>query len=131
MAMSRTVKGPRKSPVATVPPKKKNPQRGAMKPTPGDCRSHDADPRKTILLKRLARVEGQVRGVVGMVEADRYCIDVLTQMAAVHEALRSAGREILENHMHTCVAEALASGNPKEADRVSAELGKLLERMSR
>ncbi len=83
------------------------------------------------LLKRLSRVEGQVRGIARMVEEDRYCIDILTQMAAVHEALRATGRQILENHMKSCVARAMTSGKPEEADRVTEELGRLLTRMSR
>ena len=66
------------------------------------------------LLKRLARAEGQVRGVARMVEEDRYCIDILTQLAAVDTALESVALEILDDHVKHCVAGALASGDEAE-----------------
>src|SRR5688572_26906016 len=75
------------------------------------------------ILKRLARVEVHVRGIGKMVEEERYCIDVLTQIAAIHEALRAVGRQLLERHMKTCVAHALKSSNPAEAERVGKEMG--------
>ena len=70
---------------------------------------------KAKLLKRLARAEGQVRGVARMVEDDRYCIDVLTQLAAMDTALESVALEILDDHVKHCVAGALASGDEAEA----------------
>jgi CsoR family transcriptional regulator, copper-sensing transcriptional repressor len=66
-------------------------------------------------LKRLARAEGQVRGVARMVEEDRYCIDVLTQLAAVDTALESVALAILDDHVSHCVAGALASGDEGDA----------------
>jgi DNA-binding FrmR family transcriptional regulator len=98
---------------------------------PEQCAGHSDDSAGGPVLKRLSRIEGQVRGVQRMVEEGRYCIDVLTQLAAVHEALRSVGRQILENHMQTCVARAMRSGNPEEAERVGREMGELLERYTR
>jgi CsoR family transcriptional regulator, copper-sensing transcriptional repressor len=83
------------------------------------------------ILKRLARVEGQIRGIEKMVEEERYCIDVLTQLAAVHEALRAVARQLVERHMKTCVAHALKSSNLAEAERVSKEMGQLLNRFTR
>jgi CsoR family transcriptional regulator, copper-sensing transcriptional repressor len=70
---------------------------------------------KTKLLKRLARAEGQVRGVARMVEEDRYCIDILTQLAAADTALESVALEVLDDHVRHCVADALTSGDDAEA----------------
>ncbi|HKT44278.1 MAG TPA: metal-sensitive transcriptional regulator [Gaiellaceae bacterium] len=70
---------------------------------------------KERLLKRLARAEGQVRGIARMVEDDRYCIDILTQLSAVSTALESLAVEVLDDHVRHCVADALSSGNKKEA----------------
>jgi len=70
---------------------------------------------KAKLLKRLARAEGQVRGVARMVEEDRYCIDILTQLAAADTALESVALEILDDHVKHCVAGAIASGDEAEA----------------
>jgi DNA-binding FrmR family transcriptional regulator len=58
-------------------------------------------------LKRLRRIEGQVRGLQRMVDEDRYCADILTQIASVHEALRSVGRELMRNHLRHCAASAI------------------------
>ena len=58
-------------------------------------------------LKRLRRIEGQVRGLQRMVEEDRYCADVMTQIASVHEALRSVGRELMRNHLRHCATDAI------------------------
>ena len=65
---------------------------------------------KTRNLKRLRRIEGQVRGLQKMVEEDRYCADVLTQIASVHEALRSVGKELMRNHLRHCAAGAIRAG---------------------
>ncbi|HVC87256.1 MAG TPA: metal-sensitive transcriptional regulator [Gaiellaceae bacterium] len=70
---------------------------------------------KDKLLKRLARAEGQVRGIARMVEEDRYCIDILTQLAAVDTALEGVALEILDDHVKHCVAGALASGDEADA----------------
>ena len=59
--------------------------------------------------KRLRRIEGQVRGLQKMVEADRYCADILTQISSVHEALRSVGRELMRNHLKHCATSAIRS----------------------
>ena len=74
-----------------------------------------ATPETTKVLNRLRRIEGQVRGVAQMVEDDRYCIDILTQLQAVKAALGRAESEILKRHAGCCVAEAIASGD--EADQ--------------
>jgi DNA-binding FrmR family transcriptional regulator len=77
---------------------------------------------KAGLAKRMARVEGQVRGISRMIEEERYCIDILTQLAAVETALRRVGLQVLEEHVQSCVADALRSGNQPEADIKTAEL---------
>ena len=82
--------------------------------------------RKT--LDRLSRLEGQVRGIARMVEADRYCVDILTQTAAVRAALKAVERMVLENHAHHCIEEAIASGEPSEQRAKFTELVALLEK---
>ena len=77
---------------------------------------------KDKLLKRLARAEGQVRGIARMVEDDRYCIDVLTQLAAAGTALEGVALAILDDHVRHCVARALASGDDAEAETKIQEL---------
>jgi CsoR family transcriptional regulator, copper-sensing transcriptional repressor len=86
---------------------------------------------KTSVLKRLKRVEGQVRGLSRMVEDDRYCIDVITQVAAVRAALRGVEEEILRDHVGHCVEHAIASGNKSEQRKKVAELMDVLGRTSR
>jgi len=77
---------------------------------------------KDLLVKRLHRIEGQVRGIERMVEDDRYCIDILTQIAAMKTALEQVGARLLEDHVTHCVRDALASGDEQEAEAKSAEL---------
>jgi CsoR family transcriptional regulator, copper-sensing transcriptional repressor len=77
---------------------------------------------KDALVKRLHRIEGQVRGLERMVEEDRYCIDVLTQIAAVKTALESVAMVILDDHVNHCVAGAMASGDEAAAAEKSREL---------
>jgi CsoR family transcriptional regulator, copper-sensing transcriptional repressor len=77
---------------------------------------------KAALVKRLHRIEGQVRGIERMLEEDRYCIDVLTQISAVSTALESLAFRILDGHVNHCVAGALASGDAEVADEKSREL---------
>ena len=74
------------------------------------------------IVKRLHRIEGQVRGIERMVEEDRYCIDILTQIAAVKTALEQVGAKLLEDHVTHCVRGAIASGDPQEADAKTVEL---------
>ena len=86
---------------------------------------------KDQLLTRLRRIEGQVGGIERMVEDDRYCIDVLTQIAAVNTALESLAFRILDDHVNHCVAGALASGDPVEAETKSKELLEAVHRFAR
>ena len=84
---------------------------------------------KTACLKRLSRIEGQIRGLAGMVEADRYCIDVVTQIAAARAALRRVEELVLKDHVAHCVEHAIASGDQKEQRRKVAELMEVLGRV--
>ena len=86
---------------------------------------------KDALVRRLHRIEGQVRGIERMVEDDRYCIDVLTQIAAVNTALESLAFRILDGHVSHCVAGALASGDEAEAAEKSRELLDAVHRFAR
>ena len=86
---------------------------------------------KDALIKRLHRIEGQVRGIERMVEEERYCIDVLTQIAAVKTALESLGFRILDDHVNHCVADALASGDEGAAAEKSQELLAAVHRFAR
>ncbi len=86
---------------------------------------------KDSTIKRLSRIEGQVRGLARMVEADRYCIDIVTQISAVRAALRRAEEAILSDHVAHCVAEAIASGSKAEQQRKIAELMSVVSRADR
>ncbi|MQA12323.1 MAG: metal-sensing transcriptional repressor [Pseudonocardiaceae bacterium] len=70
-------------------------------------------------LKRLRRIEGQIRGLQRMVEQDKYCIDILTQVSAATKALQSFSLELLDEHLGTCVVEAAANGGDEAAEKVS------------
>ena len=89
----------------------------------------DADTKATNLA-RLKRIEGQVRGLQKMVEEDRYCADILTQLSAVHEALRGVGRELMRNHLRHCVASATRAGG-EEAQAAYDEVVDLMFRNAR
>jgi CsoR family transcriptional regulator, copper-sensing transcriptional repressor len=86
---------------------------------------------KEALKKRLRRIEGQVRGLEKMVDEDRYCIDVLTQVSAVTKALEGLAYEVLDDHVQHCVAGAIESGDPKAAAEKSAELLAAVQRFAR
>ena len=86
--------------------------------------------RKERNLKRLRRIEGQVRGLQKMVQEDRYCADIVMQISSVHEALRAVGRELMRNHLRHCVSHAVKAGGP-EAEATYDELVELLFASSR
>ena len=83
---------------------------------------------KPKLLNRLNRIEGQVRGVARMIEDDRYCIDVLTQLRAIKAALNRVETEMLKDHLGHCIEGAIVSGDAAEQRRKAGELIELLER---
>ena len=88
-------------------------------------------PDKPRLLNRLKRIEGQVRGVARMVEDDRYCIDVLTQLRAVRAALVTVESEMLKTHLGHCIEGAIVSGDLEDQRRKAHELIELLHRSAR
>ena len=93
--------------------------------------AHGVDPDiKERNLKRLRRIEGQVRGLQKMVEEDRYCADILTQVSSVHEALRSVARELMRNHLKHCASNAIRSSND-EAEAMYDELVQMMYTHSR
>jgi DNA-binding FrmR family transcriptional regulator len=86
---------------------------------------------KDAMIRRLHRMEGQVRGIERMVEEERYCIDILTQIGAVSTALDSLAQKLLEDHANHCVAGALAAGNREDAETKTRELLEALERFTK
>jgi DNA-binding FrmR family transcriptional regulator len=102
------------------------------RPDAGKCEHHShpavVQPHKPALLKRLNRIEGQVRGVAKMVEEDRYCVDILTQIAAIQSALDALAMQLLESHTKGCVRSAIKSGDGEAA---VDELMNLVKRFAR
>lgn len=93
------------------------------------CEKHTLrqEEQKKKLLNRLRRIEGQVRGLQAMVEADAYCNDILTQSAAVNAAINAFNRELLTEHLRTCVARDLREGHEEIVDELAATLQKLMK----
>jgi DNA-binding FrmR family transcriptional regulator len=83
------------------------------------------------LLQRLARIQGQVGGIARMIEDDRYCIDILTQLQAIKSALKKVEDELLKSHSNHCVAHAIKSGNTSDARKKFAELVDLFSKTAR
>jgi CsoR family transcriptional regulator, copper-sensing transcriptional repressor len=81
-------------------------------------------------LRRLRRIEGQVRGLQKMVEEDRYCAEIMTQISSVYEALRAVGRELMRNHLKHCATAAIRSSD-EDAERMYDELVDLMHKHSR
>ena len=97
----------------------------------GDRKAEGVDPEiKDSNLKRLRRIEGQIRGLQKMVEEDRYCPDILVQVSSVQEALRSVGRELMRNHLKHCATHAFRQGN-EEAEAMYDELVELFHKHAR
>ncbi|OZM57534.1 transcriptional regulator [Lottiidibacillus patelloidae] len=90
--------------------------------------SLQSDEDKQLVLNRLKRVEGQVRGIQKMVEEDRYCVDILVQMSAINAALKKVGFHLMEKHTHHCVANAIKEGN---GDASIDELMKVIQQFSK
>jgi DNA-binding FrmR family transcriptional regulator len=86
---------------------------------------------KTSVQKRLSRIEGQVRGLSKMVDEDRYCIDIVTQISAVRAALRRVEEEVLKDHVAHCVAHAISSGNKTDQRQKISELMEVIGRADR
>ena len=79
------------------------------------------------LIHRLSRIEGQVRGIREMVESDRYCVDILTQVSAIQSALNGYNKELLARHIKTCVSEDIKEGNEQAVDELCELLKKLMK----
>ncbi len=82
-------------------------------------------------LKRLRRIEGQVRGLQRLITEDHYCADILVQISSVQEALRSVGRALMSNHLKYCASEAIRNGSPGRAEAMYEELLQLMDKHSR
>jgi DNA-binding FrmR family transcriptional regulator len=82
---------------------------------------------KNELLKRLARIEGQVRGIARMVEDDRYCIDVLTQISAVRKAVDAVALELVDDHVRHCMTDSAGSARAERTDELMAAVGRLVK----
>jgi len=96
--------------------------------TPSRCRHKDRTPEEhKALLNRLSRIEGQVRGIRGMLEKDAYCVDILVQVAAANSALNSFSKELLAQHISTCVADDLRAGSEAKLDELVNLLPKLMK----
>ncbi|MEK8126491.1 metal-sensitive transcriptional regulator [Paenibacillus filicis] len=90
-------------------------------------KSHHSDQTKAALTSRLNRIEGQIRGIKGMIEKDVYCDDILNQMAAIQSALNGVGKLLLENHMKSCVVERIQSGDHEVLDELLVTVHKLMK----
>ena len=93
------------------------------------CEKHKerSDKEYRDLMNRLKRIEGQVRGIQGMLEKDAYCTDIMVQVAAVNAALNSFNKVLLTNHLHTCVAENIRAGKDEVIDELATLLQKLMK----
>ena len=99
----------------------------ACESAPSGRKAAGVDPElKDANQKRLRRIEGQIRGLQKMVDEDRYCADIITQVASVQEALRGVARNLMKNHLHHCAAKALRSGKKEETEAMYNELLELI-----
>ncbi|MNI23830.1 Copper-sensing transcriptional repressor CsoR [compost metagenome] len=95
--------------------------------TEQDRKSHHSDKLKNNLASRLNRIEGQIRGVKGMIEKDTYCDDVLNQIAAIQSALNGVGKLLLEGHMKSCIVERIQAGEQDVIDELLITVNKLMK----
>ena len=93
----------------------------------GDRQSHHSDKVKSNLTTRLNRIEGQIRGVKGMIEKDVYCDDILNQIAAIQSALNGVGKLLLQSHMKSCVIERIQAGDHEVIDELLKTMNKLMK----
>ncbi|MCZ8515030.1 metal-sensitive transcriptional regulator [Paenibacillus filicis] len=89
-------------------------------------KSHHSEKTKNNLISRLNRIEGQIRGIKGLIEKDTYCDDVLNQIAAAQSALNSVGKLLLENHMNSCVIERIQEGDHEVIKELMITMNKLI-----
>lgn len=101
----------------------------AQQPTGPERKALTVEPEiKESNLKRLRRIEGQIRGLQKMVEEERYCADIVVQIASVQEALRGVSRALMQNHLRHCATEAIRAGNPEQTAAQYEELLELIYR---
>ncbi|QCT04724.1 hypothetical protein E6C60_4019 [Paenibacillus algicola] len=93
----------------------------------GERKSHHSDKIKSNLISRLNRIEGQIRGVKGLIERDTYCDDVLNQIASVQSALNGVGKLLLEHHMKSCVMERIQEGDEEVIPELLVTINKLMK----
>ncbi|WP_433946705.1 metal-sensitive transcriptional regulator [Paenibacillus sp. SN-8-1] len=101
---------------------------------PGCCssdetgqKSHHSDKEKSNMISRLNRIEGQIRGIKGLIEKDTYCDDILNQIASVQSALNGLGKLLLEHHMKSCVIERIQDGDTEVLDELLTTMNKLMK----
>jgi CsoR family transcriptional regulator, copper-sensing transcriptional repressor len=99
-------------------------------PTSGPRKAVDPEI-KSANLKRLRRIEGQIRGLARMIEADRYCPDIMVQLSSVHEALRAVGRGLMRNHLKHCASQGIRQGSSAQAEATYDELMTLIYKHAR
>lgn len=93
-----------------------------------DCRiKHRGEKEYKDLINRLSRIEGQVRGVKNMIEEERYCVDILTQVSAIQSALNSFNKKLLASHIHSCVIEDIQNGRVEAVDELCETIQKLMK----
>ncbi|MFD0694731.1 metal-sensitive transcriptional regulator [Paenibacillus sp. GCM10027628] len=92
-----------------------------------DRKSHHSDKTKSSLISRLNRIEGQVRGVKGLIEKDTYCDDILNQIASIQSALNGVGKLLLEHHMKSCVIERIQDGDHDVITELLTTMNKLMK----
>ena len=86
---------------------------------------------KDLIIKRLNRIEGQVKGIQKMVEDERYCVDILVQISAIRSAINKVGNIILENHIKGCVANSIKEGNFEKSDELISELMQTINKFTK
>ncbi|WP_054956863.1 metal-sensitive transcriptional regulator [Paenibacillus dakarensis] len=94
---------------------------------PGERKSHHSDKTKSNLISRLNRIEGQIRGVKGLIEKDTYCDDVLNQISSIQSALNGVGKLLLEHHMKSCVIERIQEGDDEVISELLVTMNKLMK----
>jgi len=97
-------------------------------PLMSERKSHHSDKTKQNLVSRLNRVEGQIRGIKGLIEKDTYCDDVITQIAATQAALNSVAKVLLEGHMKSCVLERIQEGDHEVVDELLTTIQRLIKK---
>jgi CsoR family transcriptional regulator, copper-sensing transcriptional repressor len=93
-----------------------------------DRKSHHSDKMKKNLVTRLNRIEGQIRGIKGLIEKDTYCDDIITQISATQAALNSVAKLLLEGHMKTCIVERIQEGDQEVVDELLVTIQKLMKK---